>query len=291
MNFIMSIVNWILSLFNGGGSNGPVRIGDHCYMPLFYRNLSSKVDATWNYLSKSDGEKQHLRKHIKDNAKSGETPAIVFCLTPQNINGGLLNNSMAAPTAGMLDYLEAKCRELVEDGIAVFLCLYVDDSIPRWWEIEKHKAIWTQIHARVCKYVTGCVLSIEANEYANNVGQLAGCITAMRAAMPKADYYGLHLQWLASNGKYSWRGISSVPASAGLVLAEYTHDPNKGNLINEATFRSQCRAIEAANPAVKIVHQEFNVDVLGAQGRRQTEILREEGVWGVAAVKGDEVEV
>ena len=42
---------------------------------------------------------------------------------------------------------------------------------------------------------------------------------------------------------------------------------------------------------MKIVHNEFNLDMLGARGKRQTEILREEGVWGVAKVKTDEVSV
>ena len=290
MSWLTDLFNWVLSWFGGGRSIRPVEIGEHCYMPLFYRNLGGRIDMTWNYLSKSDPEKQHLRDHIKLNAANGETPATCFCLTPQNINGGVILDNMSV-TDGMLDYLEAKCKELVEDGIAVFLCLYVDDMAPRWWEIEKHTATWSRIYNRVRKYVTGYVLSIEANEYANNVGQLDGCIKVMRAFMPGADYYGLHLQWKASNGHYAWRGISSVPTSANLVLAEYTHNPNNGNAISEDAFRRQCQAIQEANPGVNIVHYEFNVDSMGIRGKRLTEILREEGVWGVAANKRDEAEV
>ena len=229
MNWITEIVDWFLSLF-GGSRIKAVTIGDHCYMPLFYRNLSGAIDATWNYLSKADGEKQHLRNHIQSNAQSGETPAICFCLTPQNINGGLVDNKMLAVTDGMLDYLESKCSELVKDGIAVFLCLYVDDSAPRWWEIERHTGVWKRIHERVGGYVTGYILSIEANEYANNANQLLGCINVMRAWMAGVAYYGIHLQWQANNGRYSWRGNTPGTHIAVTPSVKMFFAPNAGLL-------------------------------------------------------------
>lgn len=281
MNWLTGLWNWFLSLLGGGG-NSPVKIGDHCYMPLFYRNLTGAIDMTWNYLSKSDPEKLHLRNHIKANAASGETPAIAFCLTPQNINGRLVDDKMLAVTDGMLGYLTAKCKELVQDGIAVFPCLYVDDLVPRWWQIENHVGIWKRIHGRISKYVTGYILSIESNEYANNVEQLRGCIAVMRAAMPGVDYYGTHLQFRANNGRYQWQGGASTPSNANIILVEYSWNPHKGDVAGVAGLHKEFAAIMAAEPVLKMVHHEFNVNFDSAIGKAQTEMLRERGAWGVA---------
>jgi hypothetical protein len=283
MNWLTDLWNWFLSLLGGDPVvTRPIEIIGHCFMPLFLRDLAGRIVMTWNYLSMSDAEKQNVRRQIKSGAKSGETPAICFCLSPANINGGLLPDSMSGITDAALDVLEAKCKELVADGIAVFLCLYVDDALPRWMEIEKHRAIWTRIHGRIAKYVTGYILSIETNEYANNLGQIEGCLTVIQSAMPDVYFYGTHLQWTANNGRYQWRGISSVPKNANIILAEYSYDPHQGDAIGIETFKNQCLAIQNANPGVKIVHHEYNVNAGSAKMEAQRAFLREAGVWGVA---------
>ena len=85
MSWLIKILNWILSLL--GLESGPVKIEEHCYMPLFYRNLSGGIDSNWNYLAKSDAEKKHLRDFINSGTADGETPAICFCLTPAGVSG------------------------------------------------------------------------------------------------------------------------------------------------------------------------------------------------------------
>lgn len=281
MNWLIDFVRRVWNAIFGGG-NSPVKIGDHCFMPLFYRNLTGGIDMTWNYLSKSDSEKQHLRNYIKANSTSDETPTIAFCLTPQSINGGLVDDKMLAVTDGMLDYLEAKCKELVKDGVAVFPCLYVDDLVPRWYFIEQHQAIWRRIHDRIKNYVTGYILSIETNEEANNVGQLQGCIEVMRVAMPDAAFYGTHLQFRANNGRYTWQGGASTPQNANIILVEYSWNPHRGDAAGVDGLQREFAAIMGASPNLKMVHHEYNVQFDSAVGNAQREMLRAWGAWGVA---------
>lgn len=278
MSFLSDILNWILSLFSGGGSAGkPIEIGAHVFMPLFYRNLRGGIDGTWNYLSKSDPEKLHLRKHLMENAQPGETPAITFILTPQAENGGLVDDKMLAVTDGMLDYLEAKCKELIEDGIAIFLCLYVDDKSPRWYEIEKHMAIWTRIHGRVGKYITGAILSIETNEKANNKAQIEGCINVMRAVMPGLAWYGTHLTW-RSGGAYSWN-TGNAPANASIILMETSNDPHRD--VPPKFVIDEYYEVKNSNPGLRFVVHESNLNVGSQNQLAARAALRNAGAWGV----------
>ena len=279
MSFLNAIIDWIMRLLFDVIK--PVKIGDHIFMPLFYKNLTGALDTTWNYMSKSDAEKQHLRNYIKANVKSGETKATCFCLTPQNINGGLIDDKTLTVTDGMLGYLESKCKELIEDGIAVFLCLYVDDSAPRWFAIESHKALWARIHGKVGKCVTGYILSIETNEYANSMSHIEGCINVMRSVMPGAAWYETHLQWVANNGKYIWNSITNLPKNADLILAEYSWDPHKGDAVGLENFKNEYFTIQKANPTLKFVSHEYNLNVGSAVFEAQRAFLRAQGAWGI----------
>ena len=279
INWITEFWNWLLSLFSGKETQ-PIKIGEHCYMPLFPSNATHGIMMTWGYLSWTDAKKKACRDAIKAGALPGETPAITFCLTPHNINGGLVEDSMLAVGDDALDWLELKCKELIEDGIAVFPCLYVDDAAPRWWEIEKHVAVWKRVHERIKKYVTGYILSIETNEHANNVAHIDGCMVVMRSVMPGVDFYGTHLQW-KSGGRYSWNG-GNVPKSANIILAEFSWDPNKGDAVGLQPVKNEFYDIQRANPALKWVAHEINVNADSATGKAQTAWLRSAGAWGVA---------
>jgi len=271
-DFFVAVFNWIFQV-----QVKPVKIGGHCYMPLFY-NISGSIKMSWDYLRFPDSEKKLIRKQIKAGAASGETPAICFCLTPEGSNGGLMLNNMLSVSDDALDWLELECKALVRDGIAVFPCLYVDDSIPRWWDIEKHAAIWTRVHGRICKYVTGYILSIETNEAANSKAHIEGCINAMRAYMPGVAFYGTHLQW-KSGGQYSWTGGSSTPTNANIILAEYSWNPH--NNVGIQAFKNQYNEIVQANLILKWVSHEYCVDFGSAFVKEAKKFQRAQGAWGV----------
>lgn len=275
LEFFVALFNWIFQV-----EPGRIKIGEHCYMPLFYRAQSGAVAMTWDYLSKPEYERAHLRETIKAGARSGETPAICFCLTPQNINAGVILDNMTV-TDEMLEYLENRCRELVSEGIAVFLCLYVDDSAPRWMEIEKHREVWKRVHKRIGKYVSGYILSIETNEYANSVTHIDGRLKVMRDAMPGADYYGTHLQWKANNGRYSWNSSIGLPASANLILVEFSFDPHKGDMVGVQAVKNECYDIQRCNPVLRWVAHEINTNVGSVTCEAQREFLRQQNIWGV----------
>jgi hypothetical protein len=279
MNWLTKIWNWVLSLFDI--KPGPVKIGDRCYMPLFPWDKTYGIMMTWDYLAWSDAKKKVCRDAIKAGATSSETPAITMCLTPAGCTGGMIDDKMTAITDTMLDLLEKKVVDLVKDGIAVFPCLYVDDATPRWFEIEKHQAIWKRVHGRIGRYVTGYILSIETNEQASNVGHLQGCINVMRECMPGADFYGTHLQW-KSRGRYSWTGGSSTPSNANIILVETPNNPHNGDAYGVAGVIRDYNEIKTACPALKFVMHEFNVNSNSGVGKAQTEALRNVGAWGAA---------
>ena len=281
MDWLMDIINWLLSLIGIGPVVWkPVTIGSHCYMPLFVPGMNGGIKMSWDYLSYSSDEKKHFRNHIKADAASGETPAICFCLTPRNVNGGLLENNMLAVGDDALSVLESRCQELVKAGIAVFPCLYVDDSVPRWWEIEKHIGIWIRISNQIKKYITGVILSIESNEMANNVGQLEGCINVMRNVFPEMEYYGTHLQF-RSGGKYSWTGGNSTPKNANIILAEYSWNPHNGDTVGLDKFKNEYYAIQRANPTLNWISHEYNVNSESTVAKMQRQFLRDQNAWGI----------
>src|SRR3990167_9813765 len=65
--------DWILSFFDK-----PVRLGAHCFMPLFLRGLANNVVSTWTYLALPKAEQKYMREQVKNGALKGETPAITF---------------------------------------------------------------------------------------------------------------------------------------------------------------------------------------------------------------------
>lgn len=279
MSWLTDIIEWLLSLFNGGGSSGPVKIGDHVFMPLFYRNTGGNPDSTWGYLSKSDAEREHLRNTIKSDAESDETCAICFCLTPDNINGGLIGNSMAMVSEASLTVIEAHCKKLVESNIAVFICLYVDDpngNMPRWWEIEKHLNIWIAVHNRIKSYVTGYILAIESNEKGNQ-GSIQHCIQKMRDNLPGVDFYGTHLQW-KSGGAYSWSG-GNAPSNANIILMETRNDPHSD--VSAGFVMGDYNEVKGSNPNLNFIVHEYNLNVDSSNFKATRAALRNSNAWGV----------
>jgi hypothetical protein len=278
-----SIINFITELIGIGPviEPTPIKIGSRCYMPLFTRKANGAVSGTWEYLALPDPDKKAIRAYLKTNAKSGETPAITFCLTPSNVSGGFLPNSMAGVDAAQLDRLENECKTLIKDGVAIFLCLYVDASAPWWMQIEAHKGIWSQVHGRTCKYASGVILSIETNEQAANLGHIEGCINVMRSAMPGLDYYGTHLQWHGAGKGYAWTGSNGTPRNVNIILAEYDLDLAKADAIGVQVFKNQFGAIRAACGGVKWVSHEYNLNAGSSVNRACEQYQRDNGVWGI----------
>ena len=268
--------DWILSFFDK-----PVRLGAHCFMPLFLRGLANNVVSTWTYLALPKAEQKYMREQVKNGALKGETPAITFLLTPSADTGGLIGDAMLGITDSSLDRLEAECKALTRNGIAVFLCLYTDDKIPRWWQIERDAGIWYRVHQRVQKYVTGVILSGETNEEARTLSQIDRCLGVMRQIFSGVDFYGCHLQWRASNGQYQWHGGASTPANANIILVEFSWEPKNGDAAGVLRVKDEYAAINAAETRCKLVLHEFNLNPDGAIAQEQRAYLRQQGAWGV----------
>lgn len=284
MNFFKKIWEWIKSLFGGNGNKiKKVEIGNRIFAPLFLRNLSGGVIATWAYMSQNDSERKNIRNQIKSKAVSGETPAITFILTPYNENGHTIPDDMSNVSDNALNTIRAMCEELVKDDIAIFLCLYVDDHVPFWMEIGKnnHIEIWKKVHNKVGDIINGYLLSIETNEKATSKGHIEGCINVMRNAMPGADYYSTHLQWIANNGRYSWIGGNTTPNNINLVWVEYSWDPRNGDAVGVEKMKNEYGAINHNNQNINLVHQEYNLNSGSATEGLQRAYLRSQRAWGI----------
>lgn len=307
MSFFKKIWEWIKSLF-GGDKDKAIKLGDKVFMPLFYNYTSvsaleeavfkqsyiynkyfkaaaTNIRATWDYMNKNEAERKFLRDFIKANAVNGETPAMTWCLSPYGVNGNTIPDNMSSVSVDALNVIEARCKEAVKDGIAVFLCLYVDDAVPRWFEIEKHKAVWKKVHDRVGYLVTGYVLSIETNEYANNVGHIEGCINVMRSVMSGVDHYTTHLQFAAKNSHgYEWIGSTnkSTPKNITMLLVEMSWDPHKGDAVGVQGVKNEYAAIKQREPSLRLIVHEYNINSMSATGKAQREWLRTQSPFGVA---------
>jgi hypothetical protein len=264
---------------NDDDDAGKVEIGAHVFMPLFVR-VTSGLIATWEYMARPDSERKQIRDYIKANAAPGETPAITFCLTPWNVNGHTIPDNMSDVNGFALGVIRAMCKELVQDGIAVFLTLYVDDAAPRWMNIKDHRAVWKKVHKEVKDLVSGAILSIESNEHAIFKADIEKCIAVMQEIMPGFDYYGTHLQWGAS-GRYRWTGGSSTPSNANIILAENTWDPQRGDAAGVSKIRSEWQSIRASEQRVKLVAHEYNLNAGGTTEKAQRAELRAQGIWGI----------
>lgn len=280
MSKIIEFLELLWNLIFGGGKLKRVSIKERCFMPLFCVKANGGPQGTWEYLSLSDNERAYLRDYLKRDAASGETPAITFCLTPSNVNGGLISNAMINVSEESLNILLARCEDLVRDGIAVFPCLYCDDpsgNMPRWWEMEKHLAVWKAVHAKIGTLVTGYILSIESSEK-GNIGTVQHYIQKIRDNMPGVDYYGTHLQWKTRNTPYVWNG-SNTPANADIILVETPNDPNVDVPVN--VVMSCYNEIKNANPNLHFVMHEYNLHVGSGNVVQARAELRRVGAWGV----------
>jgi hypothetical protein len=266
-------------LWDNGGETDKVEIGDHIFMPLFCR-IASRVVGTWDYMARNDAERKQMRDYIKTNAAPGETPAITYCLTPYNVNGHTIDDDMRDVTSFALGVIRAMCEELVNDGIAVFLCLYVDDAAPRWMNIADHRKVWQKVHKEVNGLASGYILSIETNEKAIFKADIENSIAVMREVFPGAEFYGTHLQW-GAGGRYRWTGGSSTPSNANIIFVENSWDPHKGDAAGVYRIRSEWQSIRAAEQRVKLVAHEYNINAGGAIEKAQRAELRSQGIWGI----------
>jgi hypothetical protein len=285
-DIIEAIIMWIKKLFGWEPEPEAIRIedGQHLYMPLFHTKIDGSANGTWNYLGLSDDDRAHCRAQLKSGAVDGEVPAISFCLTPNDLSGGLWTAFPVVSLEG-LAVVKAKLEELVKDGIAAMPCLYVDDptgDMPRWWEISKYGDGWAQIHAEIGHLCTGYILSIENNERASSVHHMAGCVDHMRRLMPGVQFYGTHLQWLgAGQAGYRWSGNTSTPTNLDLILVETTWHPNQGDNVGVAGLAKELTNIIRACPGKRLVIHEYNLNPAGAVCAQQRAYLRGQAVWGV----------
>ena len=297
------LIGLVLS-FNGCDPLDPsaIKINKPISMPLFYDNggvrsvsdnlsyvqqkyfsniKAGNLDGTWNYLNKSEAGRKKCREQIKAATKSGEIPAITFLISTEGCAGPL--SGFPNVTDEQIAQTKVLVKELVQEGIAAFPCLYVDDpygSMPVWTQIEQHIAVWTRIHNGIGRYVTGYVLSIETNEKANNVEQIRGCINVVRVAMPGVDYYGTHLMWGAS-GRYSWTGGSSTPGNADFILLEAPWHPNQGDAQGLRGIQNLYNNVKPRVGGLRLIWHEYNLNPNGSINLQQREWLKTKGEWGV----------
>lgn len=245
------------------------------------KNLKAgNIAATWDYLSKSEAGKKKCREEIKATTKSGEIPAITFLISRNGESGPL--GTFPNITDDQINQAKEMIKELVEEGIAVFPCLYVDDpsgSIPKWWEIEKHMNSWIRVNNGIKKYVTGYILSIETNEKANSKNHIEGSITAMRAYMAGVDYYGTHMEF-GKRGRYTWTGGGTTPNNADIIILELW-DPHKGDAMGLNGVKNRYNHIKPRVGILRLIWQEWNLNPNGSINKQQREWLKSKKEWGV----------
>jgi len=268
---------------NGGvRSTADDSTDSYLYKKYFANIKASNLDSTWNYLSKSDAGRKKCRDDIKANTKSGEIPAICFMISTEGCAGPL--SGFPNVTDDQIAQAKAIIKEALEDGLAIFPCLYVDDpsgSMPNWTKIEQHMAVWTKIHNGIGKYVTGYALSIESNELANNAEQIRGCINVIRVSMPGVDYYGTHMMFGNSGGRYSWTGGSSTPSNADFILLEAPWHPAQGDAQGMNGIQNLYNTVKPKTGALKLIWHEYNLNPNGNMNHQQREWLKTKGEWGV----------
>lgn len=280
MNFLQTFWRWLMDLL--GVEPRAIHVSGRVFMPLFYVNLSGRVDSTWDYLSKSFGEQKHCRAEIKRLAKPGEQAAIVFLLTPPD-EAGLIFSPFPVLNDGNVKTAIAAIKALLKDDIAVFACLYADDRAPWWYNIYSHieAGAWGRLHEKIGRYVTGYILSIETNEKAENVGQIERAIVSMKNAMPGAQFYGTHLQWKGKSeiSNYRWQSQATTP-NCDLILWEGSWDPHDGDAIGVDGLQREYRDVYS-HIFVRLLWNEYNFNPAGETNRKQREYLREQKAWGV----------
>jgi len=279
MSFIAVFIAWLISFLTGNPR--AIQVDGNVIMPLFYIDLNGKIASTWNYLSKSKAEQQHCRNEIKRVAVDGEQPAITFLLSHAGEDGGIWSNFPVINQPNLDTAVDA-IKELVNDNIAVFPCLYTDDALPRWWEIWKHVDVWKVIHENIGRYVSGYILSIETNEQVISLAQLQDCIERMKSAMPGAQYYGTHLEYNAKSGNsnYRWAGGNTTPSNANLILVELWQ-PQSGDARGVQGVKILYSDIVAHEPNMKLCIHEYTFNPPGDICRQQREYLRNRNPWGV----------
>lgn len=281
MNFFEAIWAWILSLF--GADEISIKIGrdDSVFMPLFYRDTAGSIASTWDYLSKSATEQAHCRKRILELKVGDEIPAICFLLSP-SAEGGNLFTPWPTVNEANLDRAATVLKQTVKAGIACFACLYTDDKNPRWFEIGGHQEVWKTVYAKIGKYLTGAVLSIETNEYARDRTQIETCIQIMKDCMPDFNWYGVHLNWLAKSGvsNYRWGVGDSTPHNADFLLVENSWQPQAGDAVGVPKVREEYVAITAYCGRLPLVFNEYNFNPAG-KTPEQRAYLRSQHPFGV----------
>jgi len=276
-DWLIDIWHWLF------GKPDKMRLKDNICMPLFYSGSSGNVLNTWTYLNMSHSGQEQCRRMIKAAARSWETPAITFLLSPSNEAGGIFDEPFPTINESDLEWACEAIEELVEDGIAVFPTLYTDDKLPWWYDARDHMAGWKRVHEVIGKHVNGYMLSIESEEQAASIGELQDRIQVMREVMPGVDYYGTHMHWKGKSKRssYRWLGGSTTPENANLILAENSWHPNQGDRMGVEKLKIEAQAIIANNSGIKLVMQEYNMNPAGSIAQAQREALRELKPFGV----------
>ncbi len=280
-------MQWLIDLFVAlwqaiFGKPDRVSIKGRVCMPLCYIRVDGRMGMTWDYLNKASGDQEQMRWHQKQIAQDDETPACAFLLSPPQ-EAGMIFDPWPTVNEANLTAARDAIKALVDDGIAVFACLYTDDKAPWWCDIRANMDPWRRVNEVIGPHVNGYLLSIESNEQARSIGQLQDCIAAMEEAMPGADYYGTHLQWNKKSnlGGYRWLGGASTPFNASLILAECSWNPSAGDKQNFEAMKKEVQAIIANETVAKLCIHEYNLNPAGAVIAAQRTMLRELSPWGV----------
>jgi len=281
---IAEVLRWLF-----GGKRDKVELKDHIFTSLFFPRpggpyVNGTVDGTWGYLNLTKNQQADCRKYIKANAADGETPAILFLLTP-SAEAGMIFNPFPTVDANNLKRATEAIELLVKDGIAVFPTLYTDDQNPVWWDIEHHRIGWSTVHAAIGKHVNGYVLSIEGNERVTTLAKLEACITSMRTHLPGVDYYCAHMQFNSKSTKssYRWNNQATVPKNIDILFVENSWPPQRGDTVGLAKAKSEYLTINGAIPAnIKRVFHEYNINPSSNVYKEQRQFLRDRQPFGVS---------
>ncbi|MFB1502003.1 hypothetical protein [Thiocapsa sp. N5-Cardenillas] len=258
-----------------------VKLSDRMFAPLFYVTQTGGTAATWDYLNKSADDQRHCRETILNLCHGGETPAIVFLLTPPYEAGNIFTPFPNVINPANLDKAVDAILECLWDGIAVIPCLYTDDKMPWWYEIEKHTETWNCISDRISGYCSGICLSIESNEQTTGVGMLQHKIMQAKVCFDGLPV-GTHLCWKgAGKSGYRWQDTASTPSNADFILVEFSWHPKDGDKKGVSAVQSEMLMIQAALPGRKLLFHEYNMNPGGEIMGAQRELLRSYKPWGV----------
>ncbi len=265
MNILEKLIVYLLKcLF---GIYKPIKIGNNkIYCPLFY-NYNGRLEATWDILNKDKQEIKFVSEYIKSGCPKGFQPSITFLLSPADEAGNITDKNLVMINNDNLNKAIEKIQYFLDNGIAIFPCLYTDDKSPDWRDIGKHINIWKTIHNKIKDYVSGYLLSIESNERFRNINILKDCLITMKSHLTDVEIYTTHLQYNSTD--YRWLTENQLFNELEYIFVETSWQPTQGNNIDINRFSAEIDNMINNNKSKKLVIMEYNTDLYSEKAKQQ----------------------